>query len=204
MACRALQSCSGTHDAATIAECRRSAPSSRPVATLANRAGHRPEQVDTALRSVGALCDKGVDRAHRLVLGKVIVETLGQQHDLAPILTFDESLHAAHVEMRCGTVGDQNAFSHTSAANPIRTAARKALLARRAVTGARSQESERWPGGGRLPERRLVPLMQFARPIPLLQRYAPSQAPLSATTERPSSASFGRFISNVVSGVTTE
>ena len=39
--------------------------------------------------------DEGVNRADRVVLGDIVVETLRQQRDLHAVLTFDESLHTA-------------------------------------------------------------------------------------------------------------
>ena len=39
--------------------------------------------------------DKGVDRADRVVLDEVVVQTLGQQRDLRAVFTFDKSLHTA-------------------------------------------------------------------------------------------------------------
>src|SRR4029077_17801526 len=41
------------------------------------------------------LLDEGLDHPYRIVLRHVIIDTLGQQTDLRPIHTFDESLHRA-------------------------------------------------------------------------------------------------------------
>jgi hypothetical protein len=45
--------------------------------------------------------DKRVDYPHRVVLGDVVVQTLGKQRDLASVFSLDESLHVA---ARCSRV----------------------------------------------------------------------------------------------------
>jgi hypothetical protein len=45
--------------------------------------------------------DSGIDDATRVVLTQAVVETLGQQGDLASVLSLDESLHAAGRSVRC-------------------------------------------------------------------------------------------------------
>ncbi len=39
--------------------------------------------------------DEGIDRAYRVVLGDLVVDTRGQQRDLRSVFPFDESLHVA-------------------------------------------------------------------------------------------------------------
>jgi hypothetical protein len=39
--------------------------------------------------------DEHIDHANRVVLGNIVVQTLGQQRDLRAVFPFDESLHVA-------------------------------------------------------------------------------------------------------------
>jgi hypothetical protein len=49
------------------------------------------------------LLDKAIDDADRVVLADKVIEAFGQQCDLASILSFDESLHAARPLSRVAT-----------------------------------------------------------------------------------------------------
>jgi hypothetical protein len=39
--------------------------------------------------------DEDIDHANRVVLGNIVVKTLGQQRNLLAVLAFDKSLHVA-------------------------------------------------------------------------------------------------------------
>jgi hypothetical protein len=62
--------------------------------------------------------DKCVDYSHRVVLGNVVIWTFRQQRDLAPILSFNESLHVWQPALsRCHNLGEHllaiKALSHS-------------------------------------------------------------------------------------------
>jgi hypothetical protein len=63
------------------------------------------------------LLNEGVHDAHWVVLGDEVVQTLGQQRDLAPLLTLDESLHEQPPH-RVASIYAINAFSHNLGHEP--------------------------------------------------------------------------------------
>ena len=63
------------------------------------------------------LVDERIDDTHRVVFSDVVIEALGQQGDLASVLSLDESLHVAARSVAlpsiCQAALRDQAFSHS-------------------------------------------------------------------------------------------
>ena len=62
------------------------------------------------------LFDEGIDRAHRIVLGDVVIQARRQQGRLAAVFPFDEALHPALASKRVAVLYERSERFHTPSA----------------------------------------------------------------------------------------
>ena len=85
--------------------------SSRPGKSRRQRGGTLKPQLPQI-----ELLDEGLDHAHRVVVGHIIVQARRQQRSLASILAFNESLHAAGLAKRVAEVYEDTLRFYTASA----------------------------------------------------------------------------------------